>query len=338
MKKVIAGTKQLSKNSNLCNHVKHGFIRTETKKAEYDHIFHELISQEQALEIFELNQKLNLYDCNTHSGRVEIFKLWVTYDEKWYAKIRSKKEEHNKRLEKKWEAGITPNDDDNWDGVINGIYLSIPRNYIWIGSRKPDGYQQSMNLQFFYPDMGSSPSKTFKALGPTNIGGLLTDEYRITHPCFGFEGQKTCTKKSYQVPFTTKYLDCNSYQRYKRDGDTPYHGIWQRQCDFMESGTLDLQPIFDTEAQMWRIGEAGYYKGDPEFPDEWYICKKPQNSADGKTLGKRICDSSLLLGHGIVFHYTYPRHLFKEQRKIQELLKKRIESFIIKDTNERKVL
>tara|TARA_R110001592_G_C13183961_1_gene751337 strand:- start:4429 stop:5574 length:1146 start_codon:yes stop_codon:yes gene_type:complete len=338
MKKVIAGTKELPLNSGLCRDIKHNFIRTELKKIEYEDIFHELISEDQIPEITTLKEKIDSYDCGTHAERIELFKLWVAYDDKWYAKIRSEKEKEAERLEKKWASEITPDNDGNWDGVINGVFLSIPRKYIWFGSRKPDGYQQAMNLQFFYPDMEASPSKNVKDIkGPTNIGGVLKRELRLTLPCFGFEGKTECTALSYQSGFVARYLDCDSYHRLKRDGDVPYHGRWRRQCGYIENGNLDLQPVYD-DVGLWRVGDAGYYKGEPEFPDEWFICKKPKDLNDAKTLRKNQCYSAISFSDGIVFDYTYPRYMFWEQRKIRERLKKKIESFIVKITEERKPL
>lgn len=338
MERIIAGTKKWSPKSLLCVDVKHKFLIAELKKAEFNHIFHELISEDQIPEIATLKKKIDLHECGTQSGSLEIFKLWVAYDEKWYAKIRGEKEAEKERLIEQWKSEIVPNNDDKWDGVINGIFLSIPRNHIWFGSHNPDGYQKAMNLQFFYPDMEARPTEGSNVRGPTNIAGVLKAEFSLTLPCFGFEGKSECTRKSFHVSFITKYLDCYGYKKIKEDADRPYRGIWQRQCGFMENYEFDKQPFFDEDLQMWRIGDAGYYKGDPEFPDEWFICKKPKDFKDATTLRQNQCYSAMSFGHGLSFSYTYPRHLFWEQQEVHHRIKKKIESFVVKITDERNPL
>lgn len=106
MKKVIAGTMELSVPSRICHRVKGGYLVTEINKVKYNHIFHELISEDQIPEINKLKEEINSRDCENRSGIIDVYKLWIAYDEKWYAEIRREKEAEKERLIAQWKSEI----------------------------------------------------------------------------------------------------------------------------------------------------------------------------------------------------------------------------------------
>ncbi len=321
MQKMIAGTSDLSEYARyiLCKNIKK-YLSTELGKVLYNDDFQEIKSEEHVRDIEELKQNiLATEDC------IERFKIWVAYDDKWYKAEREKKFAARKALEEEWIEQVEDTGAQVWDGVINGTFLSIPREYIWFGSRKPDGLQAAMNLQFFYPDMSARPSTTPEHAGKDrNISGILREQFTVSRPCIGYDNVKNCAKNLFQFGFND-YYDC---PRYSGELGVGNYSLWRGICK------LKAEPKYSEDVGMWFIKEhsnsvPGYYEGHPIFPDYYLKCKEPPY-VEGLPSEYHTCKSALKINDGLYFKYSFPRELFWKHREIHDAVRAKIESFIVK--------
>ena len=337
LENIIRGKKSYSSKQilRMCGSIEGDFFKTELDKLKYNDKFHDLKSEEQAQDIRDLqealkNAKGNWFEFN--SVCKEKIRLWLAYDQKWYREAREQLHRDREAQRAAWSRQVVDTGKDVWDGVMRGVHISIPREYIYFGSREKDGYSQDMNLQFFYPDMTAYPQPgSDQTNRRTNIGGLLSEAWPVTRPCFGFENKTQCTQHPADGPFVADYLDCYNLTAHK-DG-TPIYAKWLRFCGYSEGSTLNLEPEFDEEVDMWRLGKAGYFEGDPEFPDYWFICEKPTSLEDANTKWNRTCRAGIAIGDRLDFIFIFPRHLFWQHREIHERVKAKIESFIVPTPN-----
>lgn len=332
MSRVVNGTSDLSEKriKGLCNDAR-VFSQNELGRVKYNDIFHEIADEAQIADINALADAMKrTSDCKAQ------LRLWIAYDEKWYAPGREKAYAARKAQEQEWASEVKDSGEEIWDGVINGTFFAIPRSYIWFGSGKPDGYQDAMNLRFFFPDFGARPLETTEYGGMRmDIEGLLARNDDETKPCVGIDGHETCTLNGMRRWFGGE-LTCPPLVRVGRvppldDPIDAYHARWRGLCQ------TNAPPVFDKEMGMWKVKyvHTAYYEGDPSFPDYWLICDPPPDHEKKKVLGTG-CHSAIQLSHDVYFDYTFGRELFWYHRQIYEGLKKKLQSFIVNQTTEEK--
>ncbi len=325
-------TKSEEVKQRFCQKYIFHFLHVEIGKALYRETFHEMDSEEQVQDVEELRKNiLKEQDC------IERFKLWLTYDDKWYKAQRDKKWAEKQALEKVLEKSVKDTGEDVFDTVINGVFLSIPRKYIWFGSREKDGPNHAINLQFFYPDMKAHDTRTsshpdYKGMR-TNIGGVLAFTDYKALPCPGIPEKEICAESVY-IRSARKTVGCRwgsqglgeNYDNLGRG----YYGAWRGICK------PKYEPEFDKDVGMMRIGDGDqytkYYEGHFIFPDYWFGCKKPPILPEEGPIG--ICESSILIENKIYFKYSFPRELFWKHREIQDAVRAKLETFIIKKTRQ----
>ena len=306
----------------ICGYVQSDFAATEMGKLKYNDLFGEVQNEEQAQDIQHLNDALaKETDCKKR------FRIWVAYDDKWYYQKRKMQDAKNKEQEKIWASQVVDTGADVWDGVINGTFFAIPRKYMWAGRNRPDGFGQAVNLKMYLPEVVNTDSGGSQE--PVDVRVVLHEAFvKRERPCQS-PGQKVCTQYGYQARWFSRYLDCQS----RGSIDEMYYGIWRKVCGYKEGQHNNLTPEFDEEVGMWRIGEAGYYEGEPEFPTYWFACKKPvlseQSSSDSK-----LCLSAVYVQDNISAYYHFPRKEgFWHHREIHDQLQKKLQSFIVKTDN-----
>ena len=323
LEKFVSGTNSLGEEAKhrFCKtRVPVYFLGAEVGKLLYNDDFGEIKSDEHARDIRQLKKEiLGTDDC------IERFRLWLAYDDKWYKAEREEKIAARAELEAQWKAQIVDTGPENWDGVINGTFFSIPRKFIWFGRSKPDGIEQGINLQFFYPYMEAYPSSDPEHKDKKrNIGVLLHEQKTVHRPCVGYEDVETCPDNVY-VRYFWSYLKWPyTYKKNSELGEFHY-SYWRG----MFSPKTD--PIFDEEAQMWVImpdsDRPGFYTGNPAFPDDYLKCRKPPIPED--KFGGYSCESTLHLSDNLYLKYSFPRELFFKHKEIQSLLRAKIQSFIV---------
>jgi len=280
----------------LCTFVQTDFAATEMGKLKYNDLFGEVENDEHARDIQRLNDALEKEkDCKKR------FRIWVAYDDKWYYAKRQIQDAKNKEQEKLWASQVVDTGADIWDGVINGTFFSIPRKYMWAGRNRPDGLELAINLLFTFPGMRHEPSIGEK--GASDVEVVLKQALiKMEHPC-ATHGKETCTRYTYQVgSWFTQYMDCNP----KDVLADKHHALWRKACKYKEGLKKNQTPVFDEEVGMWRIGEAGYYEGSPEFPTYWFICGKPDTDWHNHYVAPR-CQSTVYVTDTVSAYYSFPQ-------------------------------
>lgn len=299
----------------LCTKHLTRFLMIETDKSKYNDIFHEMDNAEQRADVVVLKERIEAAeDC------IEKFQLWLEYDDKWYKEIRDAKFAERRKLEEQWAASVKDTGDDVYDVVIEGTHFAIPRKYIWLGSRRPDGYIVDVNLQFFFPEMGARPSNDPEYEGMrTNIGGLLQRDIIETKVCPSVEGKEVCTNN-----YVTRAGRPNTYWDMKCE-KYGYYFPWLASCEFF--------PVFDEEVGLWTTKEENslkpFYEGHYLFPDYSFECKRPPIAEED--YGKGVCDSVLKVRERVFFKYTFPRELFWKHREIHDALRTKLETFVVNE-------
>ena len=305
---------------SICSYTRGEFVRVELGKVKYNHIFNEIKSEEQIADIKQLAEDVKgLEDCKKSS------QLWYEYDQKWYAAERSKVVKARKAEEKEWANNLSDKGEDKYDTIIGGTFFSIPREYIWFGSRKKDQVSDAVNLLFHFPEMSSRPNDDSIYGNRSDIAGVLNRGGVIdTKPCVGFDTDE-CTFTSAQTNFVGRYTTC--YEMPSPDG---YRARWRKECSYKEGIVRGIVSVYDEDVGMYRIGEEGYYEGTPEFPTYSFICPKIPKS-DDKTFetATERCDSAVLIDDNTFFYYSFPQRMFWEHRELQTALRDKIRSFII---------
>lgn len=303
----------------MCGYVQSDFAATEMGKLKYNELFGEVENDEHARDIQRLNDALeNEKDCKKR------FRIWLAYDDKWYYEKRKAQDAKNKEQEKLWASQVVDTGADVWDGVINGTFFSIPRKYMWAGRNRPDGLELAINLLFTFPGMRHEPSIGEK--GASDVEVVLKQALiKRAHPCPA-HGKETCTRYTYQVgAWFTQYLDCSP----KDILPDKHHALWRKTCKYKEGQKKNQTPVFDEEVGMWRIGEAGYYEGSPEFPTYWFICGKPGTDWHNHYVAPR-CSSAVYVTDTVYAYYSFPQQQgFRHHREIHEQLQKKLRSFIV---------
>ncbi len=323
MHKFVAGrepTQRLSAEDlenlkvRLCKNRLRGFLRQEGEKIAYNDIFHEMNDEVQRADVIALKEKIEATDdC------IERFKLWIAYDDRWYRDKREKTIADRKALEEGWKAGVKDTGEEIWDGVIEGVYFAIPRKYMWFGSRRDDGLEPNVNLQFYFPDMGSSPANhpDYKGMR-TNIGGVTMIDTPVTRPCPSVGDREYCTEDVF-----SRTARPNTY--------------WDMKCErrnyyFPWLASFEFDDVFDEDVGLWTKSGEGpadhFFEGHFLFPDYALTCVKPPIADKDK--GKGICTAALRITDDIFFSYSFPRELFWKHREIYEAVRLKLESFIVK--------
>lgn len=306
----------------ICGYIQSDFAATEMGKLKYNDQFGEVQNEEQAQDIQHLNDALaKETDCKKR------FRIWVAYDDKWYYQKRKMQDAKNKEQEKIWASQVVDTGADVWDGVINGTFFAIPRKYMWAGRNRPDEFALAVNLRFFYPGMNYTRLQESEEAIDLNVV-LKLALIKQERPCSG-QDKETCTAYTYQGgEWVANYLDCHS------DGITNmHHGRWRKACKYKEQQKKNLTPEFDEDVGMWRIGEAGYYEGSPEFPTYWFICGKPGTDWN-KHYVSPGCSSAVYVTDGVYAYYRFPQRTgFWHHREIHDQLQKKLQSFIVKTDN-----
>jgi hypothetical protein len=84
---------------------------------------------------------------------------------------------------------------------------------------------------------------------------------------------------------------------------------------------------------MWRIGVAGYYEGEPEFPDYWLICGKPDTDWKSNVVAPR-CHSAVQIDNRTFAYYSFPQKTgFWHHREIHKMVTDEIKGFIVEPIN-----
>lgn len=343
--KLIAGEKikhPLGKSA-YCKFVMEHEPRKEIKKVKYSHLFKEITSAEQIADIRSWVESLKALNERSwiekllsfqNTDCAEALVLWNAYDDKWYAPARQEKLAAKKALEEKLLSELPNHSSENLEAVLvsldaKGALLSVPRHHIWSGRFQDDGHiTDGMGIRFSYP-IDQSDSETKAKFGKKNfVRGILNPlDYVITLPCHGFEGRETCTLTNVENKFVSLFTMKNS-REFHKDG-APYRCLWNKTCGYRRSAEFDVKPTFDEDVQMWKIGDTGYYSGAPEFPDYYFICEKFSQDTPLDTIDRGICESSMHVGDGLYFQYSFARRMFWEHRKIHDAVQAKIESFII---------
>ena len=310
-------------------------------KLRYNDLFGELTNVGQIADLKRTKELIDAAekkaDCKT------ALKYFLEYDRKWYRSRRDGKEAAYKENIKKWESQIKDTGKDIWDGVIDGHYFHIPREYIWFGSNKPDGVQQAMNLLFHFPGATAQPDPNSPyGLEKSDVNVVLQrQEFKKTLPCPGFEKRDLCTLYQYQFRFS-RVLDCswgeadNTTNRKPRAYDESYGARWRKSCSYRFDPTSarypDVEPAFDKEVGLYGFTrpESGYeeggvwYRGSPEFPDSYMICEKFPRDTDFDEIKEVVCQSAFMINDDIYATYSFPRRMFWVQEKIQEEMRQKI--------------
>lgn len=335
MEKFVSGNPDFSQNPDpniagkvkrlLCNKIMIEFLPTEEGKVIHRDIFQEIESDEQVKDIKVLKNNLdNTKNC------IERFKLWLAYDAKWYKEKRDALYLKREALEKSWHAQVKDSGADIYDVVIEGVHFAIPRKYIWFGSRRPDGYIIDVNLQFFFPDMiahDTRPSShpDYKGMR-TNIGGILQMDVIEIRPCPSVEGRDVCvnnyvTRSGRSSVYGTKCLVKYNYTR------AHYYPWRVKKCE--------MDSTFDEDVGMLATKMSNemqtFYEGHHLFPDYAFRCGKPPIAEEDYGMG--ICESYVMIREDIAFGYSFPRELFWKHREIHDAVRKKIESFVVREKN-----
>lgn len=299
----------------ICGYIQSDFAATEMGKLKYNDQFGEVQNEEQAQDIQHLNDALaKETDCKKR------FRIWVAYDDKWYYQKRKMQDAKNKEQEKIWASQVVDTGADVWDGVINGTFFAIPRKYMWAGRNKADGLEIGINLLFLLPVEG----------GDVDIPVVLGNGSIITKRCYGYE-REMCTRSTVQIwRWGAHYLDCNN----KLPLSEANTAIWRRKCSFQEEGQPVEPPVFDSQVGMWKIGTAGYYEGEPEFPDYWMVCGKPGTAWKSNVVAPR-CQSAVQIDERTFAYYSFPQKTgFWHHREVHKLVTEQIRSFIVNNKSE----
>ena len=172
--------------------------------------------------------------------------------------------------------------------------------------------------------MSSRPNEDSIYGNRSDIAGVLLESSELEKPCVGFETD-TCVAKSFHTRFITRNVLC--YEPTPPEG---YKARWRKACTYKEGLNRNLQPVFDEDVGMYRIGEEGYYEGPPEFPTYFFLCPKLPKS-DDKTFetATERCDSAVQIDENTYFYYSFPQRMFWEHRELQTALRDKIRSFVI---------
>lgn len=120
---ILAGTSGKGEDyiEHRCGTVVTDYLWTEQSKVEFNHLFHEIDSEEQQQDVKRLAEKVaKTKSCKRH------IKLWLEYDAKWYAQKRAEEKTAWEKRQGDLLAGLQDTGADVWDGVINSAVLAIP--------------------------------------------------------------------------------------------------------------------------------------------------------------------------------------------------------------------
>ena len=294
------------------------YVDAEISKMTHRDIFQEIKSDDQITDILVLKEKFEATsDC------MERFKLWLAYDDKWYKEERDRKWKELEAQRKVWASLVTDTGNDVYDTVFEGVFLAIPREYIWFGSRAKDGPGEAVNLQFYYPDITATPSENPDHVGKKrNIGGILRLGPYRSLPCPAVRDKGMCVQNMFSRAARSNIgISCSNKERVLGEH---HYMEWLGKChskyDIIYNEDVGMK-------QSQRPPDAmTFFDGDINFPDYWVQCAPPPPILDEPPY---TCKSSLQLRDNIVFKYTFPRELFWKHREIQEALRKKLESFIV---------
>lgn len=179
-----------------------GYVWFEMGKLHYNDLYHEIESEEQAADIkslydayYELRVARSQQDFSVLTPKAcrEAAAQWLAYDNKWYADKRAAEKQRIQEQREEWASQITDTGPGVWDGVMGGIFLHIPREYIWFGSTAKDGVQAQHNLLFHAPDMTAVIDPDFPYPGHDDFHGVLNEAPIIKYlPCQGFKDRTFC--------------------------------------------------------------------------------------------------------------------------------------------------
>lgn len=297
-----------------------GYVDTEISKMTYRDIFQEIKSDDQIADILALKEKFEATsDC------MERFKLWLAYDDKWYKEERDRKWKELEAQRKVWASEVADTGDDVYDTVFEGVFLAIPREYIWFGSRTKDGPGEAVNLQFYYPDLTATPSEhPDHAEKKRNIGGVLHVSIYRSLPCPAVRDKKgMCVNNIFSRSGRSNIgVACRNNERVL--GERHYME-WLGRCH----SKYDITYNEDVAMKQGGRNPGGitFFEGDMHFPDYWFKCEPVPSAVEQPPY---ICESSLQLRNNLYFKYSFPRELFWKHREIQEALRKKLESFIVR--------
>lgn len=336
IRKILSGEKveNPAHEEGACNYSQSFYPKREFKKAKYNDLFFEIKTDEQIKDIKNLIvelKKLEKKDC------YKAISIWNTYDEKWYEPARQEKLKNKNFVKKELLSLLEDRGEDKLDAVMinnhaEGVILSVPRNYIWSDRFQKDGLNKNgIGIAFRYPSMGRGNGGESKYGDKSSIRGILKPiNYRETLPCYGFEGKDICTFTMVEGHFTGLFTLMNNGTAHP-DG-IPYKCLWRKTCGYRDGygPPYRVEPVFDEDVQMWRLGTRGYYLGSPEFPSYWVDCEKFSKDIPLKNINRGVCEASVKIGDGLYFDYSFSRRMFWEHREIQKSIKDKIESFIVK--------
>jgi len=294
------------------------YVDAEISKMTHRDIFQEIKSEEQIADILALKEKFE-----ATSACMERFKLWLTYDDKWYKEERDREWKELEAQRKVWASQIADTGDDVYDTVFEGVFLAIPREYIWFGSRTKDGPGEAVNLQFYYPDLTATPSEHPDHIGKKrNIGGVLHVSIYRSLPCPAVRDKGMCVNNIFSRSGRSNIgVTCEDNARTL---GKHHYMAWLGQC----RSKYDITYNEDVGMKQGGRNPGGvtFFEGDMHFPDYWFKCEPAPSALEQPPY---ICESSLQLRNNLYFKYSFPRELFWKHREIQEALRKKLESFIV---------
>lgn len=185
--------------------------------------------------------------------------------------------------------------------ILNGITFNVPRNYLWQGSRAPDGLSEGLYLMFKYPSFEASSASGDQAM---NIKVTIIPE---TNEIYNFKDKVLVDGNQIWYLITS--------------------GIEYRLDEFLENKDISeyIQdvPEMAIKGYINKYGDIRtYFSGDIIKPDYWIEC-------DLETMrGNPRCESGFMYKGNNKIRYTFNRiDLILHHKEIRKSIEEKLDEF-----------